>query len=106
MIGVFIIGWQVLHQSTSSSPVQETDRGGFVVDIGGQEAAVEIREQVDLLSTVGGRRQDTRESASYCAGGVISDHDRVDKYRQKIILTVCCIVPEHRSGVVIAEGRA
>lgn len=101
LIGVGTVGWHVHHQWCGPTTIQEVDGGGHVVDVCGLEAAIEVWEQIDLLTAIVGRSEDAWQSTANSAGRVIPNDNSVDQYCQKSVLVGSSVVLEECCCIVI-----
>jgi hypothetical protein len=100
------IAWHIHLQRCCTSIIQEIDghtHVSSIVRIGRKEAAIKVREQVDICTIVFARVQDAVDRDTNVRLGVVADQCSVDQKSQKRVLIGSTVVLEKSSRVVITD---
>ncbi len=97
------VRWHIHHQGSGSSSVKEVDIGGLVIAVGGLQAAVEVRQQVDRFAIQGGGCKYARQGNTDIGLGVVANDDSIDKEGQEGILIGSSVILEKGSRVLVAD---
>jgi hypothetical protein len=93
-----------LHQRCGATSVKEVDRAWVIVDIGRLQAAIEVREEVDLLSHILAQSEDARNGNTGVWLGVVANDNSVDKQRQQSVLVGRSVVHKESSSIFVTQG--
>lgn len=104
LVAVGVVGGHAHHERSSSSTVKEVDAGSDTAAVGGLQASIEVRQEVDVDAVVHARGKDTVDLDVGGVGGPVTDDTSVDEGSQEHVLRSTSVVAEEGIGVVVTDG--
>jgi len=105
LVRVCAVGGHVHQQRSRSAIVQEVlGHAAGASAVGGGQATVKVRQEVDLGAVVHAGGEDTGHFDADVGLGVVADDGGVDEECQERVLVLGGVLLEEGGGVVVADG--